>query len=426
MNKLSAVSEQKMTLAKEFFLARQPILNRQQNLIAYELLFRSAACEAVNVTNNLTATAAVIAHASELGMEQVIGDMLGFVNVDADVLMSDFVKFLPHKKIVLEILETVKVTPALLERVAELVEAGFAFALDDVIADSEDIQKLIPFVAYVKIDIKDMCNGDLRTLVRTLKLSKKKLLAEKVETQAEFDLCMELGFDYFQGYYFAKPLILSGKKIAPSEIIIMKLMALIDSDVDDSEIEARIKQDASLSLNLLRLVNTPAVGMRTRINSLGQALAVLGRRQLQRWLQIMLYAKSGQEGHFTSPLLQLAITRGKLLELTAQKLRPGERSVADIAFTVGVMSLMDALFGLPMTEVLLQMVVNDEVHQALLFRRGLYGEMLKLAEYIEHIEEAGQLLLPTLHRLQLGAADLYDLQVAAFDWTDKVAQTAAA
>jgi EAL and modified HD-GYP domain-containing signal transduction protein len=421
MNTSAVPHDQHLLLAKEFFLARQPILDREQSLVAYELLFRSAASGAVNVTDDLTATAAVIAHASELGMEQVIGDMLGFVNVDAAVLMSDFVRFLPTKKVVLEILETVKATPELVARVAELAQAGFRFALDDVIAESDDVRQFLPYVELIKVDIKGMAPQDLTALSLVLSKSGKKLLAEKVETLEDFKLCLELGFEFFQGYYFARPVILTGKKIAPSELALMELMSLIESDAEDVDIERTIKQDASLSLNLLRLVNTPAVGARTRIDTLGQALGVLGRRQLKRWLQIMLYAKPGTDRQFTSPLLQLATTRGKLLELMAEKLGPGQRNVADIAFTVGVMSLMDTLFGVPMTEVLSQVPVNDDVRSALLLRRGVYGEMLKLAEYIENIEQARPLLMPTLGRLQLTTADLYDLQLAAFEWSNKVA-----
>jgi EAL and modified HD-GYP domain-containing signal transduction protein len=137
----------------------------------------------------------------------------------------------------------------------------------------------------------------------------------------------------------------------------------------------------------------------------------------------LLYAKPGKAGQFTSPLLQMATTRGKLLELMAQKLRPRQRNIADIAFTVGIMSLMDALFGMPMNEILTKVVVVEEVSSALIARHGLYGEMLKLAEYIEHLEEADALLVPTLKKLQLSVEDLYELQLAAFEWTDKIAQS---
>ncbi|WP_338847590.1 EAL domain-containing protein [Massilia sp. W12] len=418
---MSSIPDSAAVAAKEYFLARQPILNREQGLSAYELLFRSAAgASASGVTDDLTATASLIAHASDLGMEQVVGDKLGFVNVDAAVLMSDFVQFLPRNKVVLEILETVKATPEILARVMELQKAGFHFALDDVIADNEDVQKFLPLVEIVKIDIMGMEAGALAKLARML--PGKRLLAEKVETQAEFERCLALGFEFFQGYYFARPVILSGKKIAPSELSILHLMGLLNSDAENHEIEVSIKQDVTLGINLLKLVNTPAIGAKTRIDSIAQALMILGRRQLQRWLQILLYAKPGKGSHGATPLLQLATTRGKLLELLAQKCHPQKRNMADTAFTVGIMSLMDALFNLPMTEILTQVSVADEVEDALLKRGGFYGELLKLAEAIEHLDQSLDRLLPSLDELDLSAEDLNELQLEAFDWVNKIAQ----
>jgi EAL and modified HD-GYP domain-containing signal transduction protein len=409
----------------EFFLARQPILNRDQSLAAYELLFRGAALGGANVTDDLSATAAVIAHASELGLTNVIGNTLGFVNVDAAVLMSDFVSFLPSNHVVLEILETVKVTNTIVDRVAELARAGYTFALDDVIADSPDLQRLMPWVSIIKIDITGMEREDLSRLSAQFGGNKKKLLAEKVETIEQFNICLDLDFHYFQGYYFAKPVVMSGKKLSPSQLAIVRLMAQIVSDADTADIERSIKQDAALGLMLLRLVNTPAIGAGQRIDSLGQALIVLGRRQLQRWLQILLYAEPGKKtAHSLSPLLLLATTRGKLLELIAQKLHPGNRNIADIAFTVGIMSLMDTLFGSPMEKILEQIAVVDEVSNALLYRNGLYGDMLKLAEYMERLEEADPLLIPTLQKLQLSSEELNAMQLAAFEWSDNVTRNA--
>ena len=405
---------------KEFFLARQPILNNDQDLVAYELLFRRASSGPANVVDDLAATASVIAHASELGIGNVIGNSLGFFNVDAAVLMCDFVNFLPSDKVVLEILETVEITDALVVRVAELVAQGFTFALDDVISHSDALKDLLPLIKIIKIDITGMNPCELGKLADHFRLEGKLLLAEKVETVEQFETCMKLGFHYFQGYYFARPVILSGKKLAPSQLAIMQLMALIMADAETAEIERNIKKDASLVLTLLRLANTPGVGVTQRIDSLGQALTVLGRRQLQRWLQIILYAEHNKGSHFTSPLLQLATTRGKLLELITEKLRPDNRSMADTAFTVCIMSLMDTLFGQSMEEILDQVAVVDEVTDALLYRKGFYGDLLKLAEYIEQIEKTGALLIPTLQKLQLSIEDLYALQLQAFEWSNNV------
>ena len=407
---------------KDFFLARQPILNRDQKLVAYELLFRRADVGLAAVTDDLAATASVMAHASELGLENVIGTSRGFVNVDAAVLMSEFVEFWPCEKIVLEILETVKITDEVVNRVTELVALGYSFALDDVIAGSADLDKLLPFVEIIKIDIMGMTPDNLTKLSARFRLARKKILAEKVETLEQFNFCLGLGFDYFQGYYFAKPHVLSGKKLSPSQMAIVQLMNLVLADADTIEIEHAIKHDASLGLNLLRLVNTPAFLIAQRVESLGQALALLGRRQLQRWLQILLYAESSKGDGFTSPLLMLATTRGKLLELIAQKAQPGNRTVADIAFTVGIMSLMDALFGSPMEKILEQITVPEEVKEALLYRSGTYGELLRLAEYTEG---TGQILPPALERLKLTSEELYAMQIAAYEWSDSISRDAA-
>jgi EAL and modified HD-GYP domain-containing signal transduction protein len=408
--------------ADNFFLARQPILNRGQRLVAYELLFRDARQRnEADVTDDAEATATVIAHASELGLGQVVGDQMAFVNVDAVGLMSDFIRFLPNDKVILEILETVKATPEVMDRVRELKQAGFKFALDDVIGHSEDVQKLQPLCDVIKVDIKDMQPGTLQALARVLKNPKQKLLAEKVETIEEFQQCMELGFEYFQGYYFARPVILSGKKISPSQRSVLHLLDLLNTDATSQEIERSVKHDALITLNLLRLVNTPAVGARYRINSVGHALMVLGRRQLQRWLQILLYVKNGGTQEFTSPLLQLATTRGKTMELMVEHLRPGQRVSADIGFTVGVMSLMDTLFSIHMRDVLDSVNVLDEVRAALLHRSGDYGSMLNL---IEHIEKAGdgKTLAPLLHQLALKPSELYAIQLAAIEWVTEYAR----
>ncbi|WP_317202300.1 EAL and HDOD domain-containing protein [Janthinobacterium sp.] len=404
-----------------FFLARQPILNRDQRLVAYELLFRDAHRNVADIVDDAAATATVIAHASELGMEQVVGQQLAYINVDTVALMSDFIRFLPNSKVILEILETVRATPEVLARVRELKLAGFKFALDDVVAASEDVRKLAPLVDIIKVDIQNMPSDALSALALLLGGSRSKLLAEKVETLAQFRQCMELGFEFFQGYYFARPVILSGKKIAPSELAILKLLELVNAEADNDTLERCIKHDALISLNLLRLVNTPAVGARVRIDTLGQALLVLGRRQLQRWLQILLYVKPGAAQEFTSPLLQMATTRGKLLELMTERLRPGQRNCADVGFTVGIMSLMDALFSMRMTDVVNSVKVQSEVRDALLFRHGEYGSMLSLIERIENAE-CGPALVATLAALHLTAADLNAIQLAAFEWVNEYVQ----
>jgi EAL and modified HD-GYP domain-containing signal transduction protein len=401
--------------SNDFFLARQPILGRDQHLVAFELLFRAAGeDDDAKLTDGAAATAAVISHASQLGMEQVVGEQLAFVNVDEVVLMSDFVRFLPAHKVILEILETVQPSEKLLARVAELKELGFKFAVDDVIEHSGELDRLLALVDVIKVDIKGVRPEELARLADSLRGTGKKLLAEKVETLDEFRLCMELGFEYFQGYYFARPAILSGKKITPSEIAVLRLLELVNSDADAQAIEAAVKRDALISLNLLRLVNSRAAPG-PQIESLSQALSQLGRRQLARWLQILLYTSAGAKVDFDSPLLQLATTRGKLLELMTQRVRPQDSASADRAFTVGIMSLADALFSVPMRDILDNVEVADDVRAALLEREGDFGVMLRIAEMLE-AAVGGRKLAAELKKVGLTGAEIRDIELAAFDW----------
>jgi EAL and modified HD-GYP domain-containing signal transduction protein len=411
---------------RDFYLGRQPVLDRNQALFGYELLFRSAiqgeaGIDAGESGAGLSATASVIAHAAQLGLARAIGDATCFLNVDHEVLASDIFAFLPRERTVLEIGANVAPDDAVLARVRELSGHGFRFALAGIGGDSVRLQTLLPLASFVKLDLRVTPSPSLPVMVPRLQGLGKTVIAEKVETRDEYNACLGVGFDYFQGYYFARPAVLGGRKLSPSQLAVLELMNLVTSDVDNADIERAVKRDVTLALNLLRLVNTPAVGARQRIDSIGQALLVLGRRQLQRWLQIMLYAEPATHGHNQTPLLMLATTRGRLMELLAQRLRPGQRHLGDIAFTVGIMSLMDVLFGIPMADIADQIPVSDEIRQALLGRSGFFGELLKLAESIEQSDED---VLPALKNLSISGDDMIELEMSAFQWSDSVVRYA--
>ena len=407
---------------RNFYLARQPMLDRNQALFAYELLFRSTPNNSAEIDTDLAATSAVLAHAAQLGLPRAVGDAVAFLNVDTEVLMSDIFAFLPRERTVIELVGSVEATEPVLWRLAELSGHGFKFAAEASVHGSR-LGRLLPLLDYVKIDLRAMPVVTMLSLVPRLRGTGKRLIAEKVESQAEYKTCLDLGFDYFQGFYFARPSVIAGRKLSPSQLALVELMNLVVSDADNIEIERAIKRDVTLSINLLRIVNTPAAGLRQRIDSLGQALIVVGRRQLQRWLQIMLYAEPGNRGHTQTSLLMLASTRARLLELLAGRLRPGQRHVADMAFTVGIMSLMDALFCVPMADLVEQIPVSDEVAQALLRRSGFFGELLRLAESFERMEE-GDDMLPALGELAAGGDDLMELEMAAFEWSGQVVRSA--
>jgi EAL and modified HD-GYP domain-containing signal transduction protein len=404
-----------VTQVKEFFLARHPILDPNQNLVAYELSFRRLGTTPENAAEHGRGTASILTHASALGIEAVVGSAVGFFNVDYATLMSNTTRLLPCEKVVFEIPQTIKITAELIRCISEMAEAGYKFALDDVIIFSEYILPLLPLIEFAKVDTSVMTRADLVVLISRFKEAKKLLVAEKVETVEEYRNCVDLGFDYYQGYYFAKPAILSGKKLTSSEAAILELMALIVRDADNAAIEHRIKKEMSLVLALLKQANSPGAGVTRRISSISEALLVLSRHQIRQWLQIELYMGPHADAA-ASPLLRLATTRGKFLELVTRKLKPANRIMADTAFTVGAMSLLDALFSQPMTTILEQIILGRDVREALLHRTGFYGDLLKLSECMEKAGESTQQLALLLLELNLPAQELYALQLEAFDW----------
>lgn len=409
--------------ATDIFLARQPILDRKQNIVAYELLFRSGQANHATILDDLSATAHVVTSVlGEMGIQSVLGTQRGFINVSADLLQSDMLELLPPHQIVLEILESVEITSAVIERCAMLKRHGFTIALDDVGQLTATQQNLLPHLDIIKLDLMLIGDEKLPEAVGRLKGFKGKLLAEKLDRPEQFQTCLDLGFDYFQGYYFAKPAVLSAKRADPSKLSLLQLLGLVLSDAENHELENALKQDAKLPYNLLKLVNSVGAGTQQKINSLSQAIMVLGRRQLQRWMQLLLFAMHGDGGAFPNPLTELAAARGKMMEIMARIAATRDRSLSDRAYMVGIFSLLDVLLAMPMPEIVATLNLSDEMRDALLQRDGPLGLLLQLCEHLEIGDfdrvEAILTQIPELTR-----ADVTEAQVAAIRFVNSLTES---
>ena len=411
--------------AGQLFLGRQPILDREQRLVAYELLFRSGLNNAADVTDGVQATATVIANAfAELGVAAALGVQRGFINVDESFLFSDTLGLLPTQTVVLEILETVPPTAEVVERCRALKAAGFTLALDDVIQLEPAYAPLLDLVDIVKVDIQPLDAEQLTALAVRLRATGKQLLAEKVDSREQMQHCRDLGFSLFQGYYFARPTVLAGRKLDHSQLALLKLMSLLLGDAETAELEAALKPEPGLTVNLLRLTNSVGAGTRVPIRSLGHAIMVLGRRQLQRWLQLLIFT-TGRDHRNTedNPLLIIAATRGRLMELLAAQLAPGSRELADQAFMTGVMSLVPALIGQPIAEIVDQLGLAGPISEALCAGGGRLGRLLNLAECSENGELAP--LADALRALPgISVKTLNQAQTQALHWAGSITQNA--
>ncbi|MGA7594602.1 MAG: EAL domain-containing protein, partial [Gallionella sp.] len=364
-------------------MARQPIVDRNDGQVAFELLFRSASKADAGVVDDTQATAQVIVNAfGEMGIAQVLGVNKGFVNVDATFLHSDLIQMLPKQNVVIELLETVSIDDAVIARCRELKADGYSLAIDDMVEFNDGIKSLLGIVDIVKLDLMAIEPARLPSLVKELKRYPIKLLAEKVEDKVQARSCAEMGFDLFQGYYFARPEILSGKRANPSKFALLRIFSLMVSGAENQEIEDAFKENADLTYHLMRMVNSAGSGLTTRISSVKHGLMVMGRGPLTRWVQLLLYA-SDKAADTVSPLMQLAATRGKLMDLVARKENRASAEYADLAFMVGMLSLLDALLGEPLPDILKRINIHKDVEAALLHRKGDLGKLLNLCERLE-------------------------------------------
>jgi len=412
----------------EVYLGRLPILDNKQNLVAYELLFRSDQQNVVTITDNSAASANVIIDTyGQLGIENVIGKRRGFIKVDAKLLLNDAICMLPKKHVVLEILRSVEINDEIIQRCSFLKQKGYQLALSSITHLDACLDRIMPLINVVKVNVTALSQPDLLMLIKKLRRWPVLLLAEKVENPEIARNCIALNFQMLQGFYFAKPEIISGKRIDPSKLSLLKLLLLVVKDSEVSDIENELKYQPGLSYNLLRMVNSAASGLPSTINSIKRAIMIIGRKQLQRWVQILLYAAKQRDGGSSDALMLTATVRGKLLESIAIADRPHDKNHQDRAFMVGVLSLLDTLLGMEMSELIGTLSIQKDMSEALLTRRGPLGYQLVLIEAYEKGEtEIVSSMLAELGFLSMEEFTRLELEAAA--WanriTDAVNQTA--
>lgn len=399
----------------EIFLGRQPILDIKREIVGYELLFRSSNRNKSDYDSQDLASASVIASAlASFGLHEVLGDKSGFINVTEEVLLSETIELLPRDQIVLELLETMPLNKINRTRALALKKQGFRLALDDHTYDASNAE-FYQFVDIVKIDLLETPNEMLGEMVAKLKQYPVVLLAECVETMEQFDECRELGFELFQGYFFARPVVLKRKTPDISKIGMLKLLESLCEDLDIDDIEEVFRNYPDLSYNLIKLVNSVNVGLREKIKNLRHAIMILGLDKLRRWVQLAIYASS-DNGGINNPLLEMAAVRGRFMEYLIM-LRygvPRSDEAVEEAFMAGIMSLMDVLLETSMAQILDELNLSDAITEALINREGELGGLLALAETLEMVNfgEVQELVEAT----NIPLARLLEAQLDAYKW----------
>jgi EAL and modified HD-GYP domain-containing signal transduction protein len=365
--------------SRDMYLSRQPILDLRQEMAGYELVLQAGDGSVAHSPAN--AAMLVCAAYAELGVRSALGRHKAFLRIDPEFLHDDAIEALPSGDVVLQLTPGRMSVGGMLERCRALRERRYSLALADYGGLDEWNSPLLAMVDFIEIDTQGKDARQLLALAGPLARLPVGLLARRVETQDDFARCRDSGFRYFQGHFFARPEIIGGRRLTASQATLIRLVNLAAQDVDTARIEEGIKRDPALAMKLLSIVNSVAYGFPRRISSLRQAVTALGRRQLRRWLYLLLMTPDGMTSDLRrTPLLQVAALRGRMMEMLAGHSRPGDTELAGQAFIAGLMSMMPAALGLPMDEIIGQIALEREIAAALQTREGWLGQTLSLIE----------------------------------------------
>lgn len=403
---------------EQAYIGRQPIMDAKQNIIGYELFFRhSADAESAIFEDDLKACSNVLVNTiGDMDIEWLLGEKLAFINVSATILESDLLQLMPPKRTVFEILRSVEPSDELLQRCKSLRDEGYQFALDNPHLN-EYSKTFLPFASYVKLDMQSTSLEEAKKLFLIYDSSKTQVIAEKVETASQYKACADIGFKVFQGFYFAKPETFTTKVINASFDSVLMILNAVSSEADTTVIEAGFKRDAALSFKLLRYINSVGFGLSCEIQSIHHAISILGRKQLYRWLTLLMVTA----GENTTPpaLMKTSITRGRLTELLGETYF--EKQDRDNLFIVGVFSLLDVILQSPMLDILEKVQLPESVTEALLNRSGIYGPFLQLAEACEESNNAK--IEEIAAHLSYDASKVNQCHIAALAWAEKMTES---
>jgi EAL and modified HD-GYP domain-containing signal transduction protein len=401
-----------------FYAARQPILDKNKNLFAYELLFRDSVENVFPDIDGDEATSKMIeASQFNMGISGFTGSKPAFINFTLDTLSKGYPEMIAPDEVVVEILETVKPGKKLLAICKKLHQEGYTIALDDY-----EHQKVwlhfYPFIKIIKIDIQQSTTENINDVCSAVKnFPHIKLLAEKVETHDEYNRMFELGFDYFQGYFFAKPEMIKTKSLSPSQIAMAELLyETSKTDLDLNNITKVFERDVSLSYKLLRYANSAIFKRRNEISTIKQALVILGSGELKRFIGLMFAVTANPNK--PSELINLAMTRAKFCELVVHN--SNLQLDISIAFLTGLLSMIDAILDEEMATVLEKLPLSQEIKDPLLTEKGLMAAIIKLIELIEQAKWDKTNIV--IEKLKLDKDNVVEYYNQSLAWADEQSQ----
>ncbi len=352
-----------------YIIGRQPILGRDLQLYAYELLYRNGSFDEIDGT---AATQQILTDMLlEKGLSETVGKHKAFINLTRENLLNPMLEALPKGQVVLEILEDVEIDNQLINAVQSLSDQGYVIALDDFVF-SPEWEPLVDLADIIKLDLRVQTRDQNSQLIEQLKPRSVKLLAEKVESYEEYQFFLNLGCDYFQGFFFCEPTEIKGTRISNNQMASLRLLSEINRpDVTVDELEKVIQHDIGLTFKLLKYINSAFFSLPVKIESIKHAVVLLGLNEVKRWTTLISVSELSEK---PEQLIHTTLQRAKMCELLA--LQAGEPS-GDSFFLVGLLSTLDALLDIPMEKAVQQLTLAAPISRALISREGKAGHFLE-------------------------------------------------
>lgn len=400
----------------DIYLGRQAIYDANKKLVAYEILFRNSTINKFSADiDEEKATMKLISNCNTIGLDKLTNNKKAFINFPQGSLLKDVATLLPKDIVVIEILETVEPNRDVIMYLTELKEKGYKIALDDVI-DNIKVNEFKDLIDIYKIDFINTTQETRKSLIKEIREVNPNaiLVAEKVETEEEVIEAKENGYKLFQGFYFSKPTMIFGKDVPVRNLTCFNIMIeLLNEDFNINTIEEIIKSDVGVSYKLLKFLNSAAFGFLQKIKSIKQAIALLGKNELKKWLALILISEmnSGQDEEITKD----TILRSRFCELIEEKTHSNKKSEA---FLVGLFSNLDLFINKDMSEIVSELPIEDEVKNALLGHDGELKDVLELALAYEHMEV--EKIDFYVEKLGIDNAELADVYMESLEWVNKL------